>query len=120
VLAAFGATYSGPYLLSKPGINLGAKVGYLFGGISFAALLFVIFFVPELAKRSLEEIDELFERRLWQVYRLVIDVRPYLGLTLSPSICTGPGNSKRPRSKVLPPDRRNSPTWKCLRKASTI
>ena len=68
VIASFVCTFSVPYLLAgsgQPGVNIGANLGWIFAGISFAAFVFVILFVPELAGRSLEETDELFEKRLW-------------------------------------------------------
>lgn len=65
VLSAFVVTFSVPYLLGKPGANLGANVGWIFGGDAVFGLIFSIFFVPELKGRSLEEVDELFEARLW-------------------------------------------------------
>ena len=64
-MSAFIVTFCIPYLLGTPGANLGAKVGWLLGGDSVIGVIFVIFFVPELAGRSLEEVDELFEARLW-------------------------------------------------------
>ena len=68
VIASFVCTFSVPYLLAAPGtpgVNIGAKLGWIFGGISFAAFLFVVLYVPELSGRSLEETDELFEMKLW-------------------------------------------------------
>ncbi|WVF72551.1 hypothetical protein IAT40_007368 [Kwoniella sp. CBS 6097] len=65
VVSAFIFSFCMPYLLKTPGANLGPKVGYLIGGNSFFALIFSLFYVPELAGRSLEEMDELFELRLW-------------------------------------------------------
>ena len=62
VIAAFGVTYSTPYMLQV----LHAKVGYIFAGISLSSFIFAVFFVPELKGRSLEEVDELFERQVWQ------------------------------------------------------
>lgn len=61
VVSAFLITFTIPYLLGKPGANLAAKVGFVFMGICIAGFLFSLFFVPELAGRSLEEVDELFE-----------------------------------------------------------
>lgn len=43
VLAAFGVTYSGPYLLEL----LGNSIGLVHGSISACALVFIVFFVPE-------------------------------------------------------------------------
>ena len=64
--------------------SLGVKIGYVFGAISLAYNVFAFFFVPEIAVsrafplppppppqrshtqgRSLEEIDELYQARLW-------------------------------------------------------
>ncbi|OQU94908.1 hypothetical protein CLAIMM_01191 isoform 2 [Cladophialophora immunda] len=65
VLSAFIVTFCIPYLLGSPGANLGPKLGWLLGGDSILAVIFAVFFFPELAGRSLEEVDELFEARLW-------------------------------------------------------
>jgi hypothetical protein len=67
VVAAFVITWTMPYLLNTngSGVNLGARVGWIFAGIAFCALVFVTFFVPEFAGRSLEEVDELFAANLW-------------------------------------------------------
>lgn len=60
VLSAFVVSFTVPYLIGKPGANLAAKVGFIFMGICIAGFLFSLAFVPELAGRSLEEVDELF------------------------------------------------------------
>jgi hypothetical protein len=63
VAAAFVITYSLPYVLAAKaftGTTKTSNVGWIFGGISLCSFLFVTFFVPELAGRSLEEVDELF------------------------------------------------------------
>lgn len=65
VLSAFVITFCIPYLLGTPGANLGAGVGWILGGDSCLGFLFALFFVPDLTGRSLEEVDELFEARLW-------------------------------------------------------
>lgn len=64
VLSAFVVTFSIPYILGSPG-NFGAGLGWLLGGDSILAVIFAVFFVPELKGRSLEEVDELFEAKLW-------------------------------------------------------
>ena len=48
VVAAFGVTYSVPYMLD----TLGVKVGYVFGAISLAYTVLAVFFIPELAVGS--------------------------------------------------------------------
>lgn len=45
-------------------MNWGAKYGYIWAGSSFCCALFFFFFLPELKGRALEEIDELFERKV--------------------------------------------------------
>ncbi|KAF3764346.1 general substrate transporter [Cryphonectria parasitica EP155] len=65
VLSAFVITFCIPYLLGTPGANLGAGVGWILGGDAILGCIFAIFFVPELTGRSLEEVDELFEAKLW-------------------------------------------------------
>lgn len=63
VISAFIVTFTLPYLLRTPGANLGAKVGYIMGGDAILSLIFAVFFVPEIAGRALEEMDELFSVR---------------------------------------------------------
>ncbi|KAJ9498535.1 hypothetical protein H2202_005720 [Exophiala xenobiotica] len=65
VFAAFLVTFFTPYLQNGPHIQLGAKVGYIFMGLAALSFIFFILFIPELKGRSLEEVDELFERKLW-------------------------------------------------------
>lgn len=63
VAAACVITVSLPYVLAAPaftGAQKTSNVGWIFGGIALCAFIFVTFFVPELAGRSLEEVDELF------------------------------------------------------------
>ncbi|WVW86933.1 hypothetical protein I302_108989 [Kwoniella bestiolae CBS 10118] len=65
VIFAFIVTFCIPYLQDGPAIQLGAEVGYIFMGAAIIAFFWSIFFLPELRGRSLEEVDELFERKLW-------------------------------------------------------
>ncbi|KAJ5368819.1 uncharacterized protein N7496_008579 [Penicillium cataractarum] len=64
VVVGFVVVYTTPYLLSTPGANLGAKLGYVWGGFAGVGAIWVWFFMPELKGRSLEEVDELFEAKL--------------------------------------------------------
>lgn len=50
VIFAFFITFVTPYLLNNPA-NLGAKYGYVIGGVATCGLVFAIFFVPETAVR---------------------------------------------------------------------
>ena len=65
VVAAFGVTYSSPYLLNSQGANLGGKVAFIFGGFDVLLTIFSILYVPEIKGRSLEEMDRIFEAKLW-------------------------------------------------------
>ncbi|KAL7904468.1 general substrate transporter [Trichoderma velutinum] len=49
-----------PYLLSADYVNLGAKVGFIFGGSQIVICICTFFFMPETKDRTLEEIDEMF------------------------------------------------------------
>lgn len=60
VISAFLITFSFLYLLGTPGANLKAKVGWIMAGLAVLSFIFAGLFVPELANRSLEEVDELF------------------------------------------------------------
>ncbi|KAK7054677.1 hypothetical protein VNI00_003140 [Paramarasmius palmivorus] len=63
VVCAFAVSFTLPYLLNPPYANLQARVGYIYGSIAAVAMLYALFFVPETKGRSLEELDELFERK---------------------------------------------------------
>lgn len=64
VIATFLVNFTVPYLLNAPYANLGAKVGYIFGSLSMAAMVWTYFFLPELKNRSLEELDAMFEAKV--------------------------------------------------------
>lgn len=49
-----------PYLLNAAYVDLGTRVGFIFGATELLALGFVVFFLPETGDRTLEEIDEMF------------------------------------------------------------
>ncbi|CAK7222120.1 hypothetical protein SCUCBS95973_004733 [Sporothrix curviconia] len=65
VLAAFLVTFVSPYLLANPGPNLGPNIGWIFAAAGYLSGFFGIFFTPELANRTLEEVDEMFEAKIW-------------------------------------------------------
>ncbi|GFZ48394.1 hypothetical protein JCM24511_06142 [Saitozyma sp. JCM 24511] len=58
VIWSFVVSYCTPYIMN----DIGAKVGYIFGGVSVVSFVFAILFLPELAGRGLEEVDELFDK----------------------------------------------------------
>ncbi|KAF9885683.1 hypothetical protein FE257_012665 [Aspergillus nanangensis] len=53
-----------PYLIGAEYANLGTKIGFIFGGLTVPLLIFTILFVPETKGRTLEEIDEMFLKRI--------------------------------------------------------
>nr|KAK5450731.1 hypothetical protein LTR18_000747 [Exophiala xenobiotica] len=59
-IAVLLVSYINPYIQNEPG-NLAVKVGFIYGSFSLIAIFFVYFFVPEMANRSLEELDEMFQ-----------------------------------------------------------
>lgn len=62
VIFQFAVNFAIPYLLYAPYANLESKVGFIFGGLSFCAMLFTYFCVPECKGKTLEEIDVLFHQ----------------------------------------------------------
>ena len=60
VLTTFVTSFTLPYLLHAPYAALGAKVGFIYGGICVIMVILAYFFIPELKGRSLEEVDQLF------------------------------------------------------------
>ena len=60
IIIQFVTTFATPYLLNAPYANLGAKVGFIYGGAAVLATIFAWFCVPECKGKTLEEIDRLF------------------------------------------------------------
>ncbi|KAL7933180.1 general substrate transporter [Trichoderma chlorosporum] len=52
----------GPYLLNPGAAGAGAKIEFLYGGISVFSLIWTIFRMPETKGRTYEELDIMFER----------------------------------------------------------
>lgn len=53
-----------PYLLNAPYADLGGKVGFIFGALAICSFFFAYFCVPEMKGRSLEEINEMFDKKI--------------------------------------------------------
>ncbi|KAL5349781.1 hypothetical protein ACLOAV_004814 [Pseudogymnoascus australis] len=64
VVVGFVVVFTTPYLLSAPYANLGAKLGYVWGGFAAVGAVWVWFCMPELKGRNLEEIDQLFDAKI--------------------------------------------------------
>jgi SP family sugar:H+ symporter-like MFS transporter len=55
-------SFTFPYLYDPDAANLGPKIGFVYGSLMAAACVWVFFFLPETAQRTLEEIDEMFAK----------------------------------------------------------
>lgn len=60
----FAVSYSLPYLMDAGYADLGSKVGFIYGSIAGAVVFWAVFFLPELRKRSLEEVEEMWEAKV--------------------------------------------------------
>ncbi|KAJ5576178.1 hypothetical protein N7535_003104 [Penicillium sp. DV-2018c] len=65
---SFGATFWTPYMLSPDYGNMGANVGYFYGGVTAVIAVMIFFLVPETAGLTLEQIDGIFNSgiRAWR------------------------------------------------------
>jgi SP family general alpha glucoside:H+ symporter-like MFS transporter len=53
-----------PFLVNPDQANLKGKVGWIFAGFAFIGGIWGYFAVPETANRNVDELDELFARRV--------------------------------------------------------
>lgn len=63
-LGAWITTFTAPYFINPASMNWGPKYGYIWAPSCAIAVLWVLIFLPETKGRTLEEIDEMFEKRL--------------------------------------------------------
>jgi SP family general alpha glucoside:H+ symporter-like MFS transporter len=63
-LASIVFTVAMPYMLSSDEANWRGKAGFLFGAISLVCFIWCFFRLPESRKRTFEELDILFERKV--------------------------------------------------------
>ncbi|OAL43340.1 MFS monosaccharide transporter-like protein [Pyrenochaeta sp. DS3sAY3a] len=63
---AWLTTFTAPYFINPDSLNWGPKYGYIWAPSCFVAALWVYFYLPETQNRTLEEISEMFEKRLPQ------------------------------------------------------
>ncbi|KAK0108694.1 hypothetical protein ONS95_003485 [Cadophora gregata] len=61
VVFQFLVNFSIPYLLYAPYADLGSRVGFIFGSLSFCAVVFTWFCVPECKGKTLEQVDYMFQ-----------------------------------------------------------
>ncbi|KAI1846019.1 hypothetical protein JX266_007828 [Neoarthrinium moseri] len=66
-VVGFVVVFVTPYLLTE----IGAGLGYIWGGFAFLCSIWVWFVMPELKGRSLEEIKQLFENKMpaWRFHK---------------------------------------------------
>ncbi|KAK4442235.1 general substrate transporter [Podospora aff. communis PSN243] len=57
-------TFTAPYFINPAELNWKGKYGYIWFGSSFLVIAFIWFMIPEVQGRSLEEIEEMFNKRL--------------------------------------------------------
>lgn len=57
-------TFVSPFIQSSEYGGLGARIGFIYGGFSFATAMWALFFLPETGSRNLEELDELFQKKV--------------------------------------------------------
>lgn len=67
--------YISPYLQNAGYANMQGKIGFVWGSFAVVAAIWVAFFLPEMSGRSLEELDELFEKKVsvWKFRKFVTD-----------------------------------------------
>lgn len=53
-----------PYLFNPDQLNLGGKLGFIFGALSIICLVYLWFYQPETAGRTYEELDEMFANKV--------------------------------------------------------
>ncbi|KAL2195184.1 general substrate transporter [Corynascus similis CBS 632.67] len=61
-VAAWLVSFFTPYFINPDQLGWGPKYGYIWGGSNLIVGLWTFFFVPETKGRSLEQLDELFEK----------------------------------------------------------
>jgi len=64
VLVGIPIGYGTPYMISDNELQWGLKTCFFFAGLSFFFVLATWFIIPETAKRSPAELDELFENKV--------------------------------------------------------
>ncbi|KAI5478473.1 hypothetical protein MNV49_005114 [Pseudohyphozyma bogoriensis] len=57
-------TLVSPYIQDAGYGNLGASIGFIWGGFTFVSIFFVWFFIPEMKGLTLEQLDYLFDSRV--------------------------------------------------------
>ncbi|KAJ5371958.1 hypothetical protein N7517_003964 [Penicillium concentricum] len=61
---AWLTAFTAPYFINPAELNWGGNYGFVWFSSSVMALVFIYFFVPEVRGRSLEEIEEMFDKNV--------------------------------------------------------
>lgn len=69
LIMEFVISFTYPYLEDADEANLGGRLGFIYGSISFFGLIFSIFCVPETKNLELEEMDMRFAKGLFGASR---------------------------------------------------
>lgn len=74
---AWLSSYCTPYFINPESLNWGPKYCYIWGASNFILAVFVFFFVPETRGRGLEQLDELFEKKVpaWKFAGYITDLQ---------------------------------------------
>ena len=68
-----------PYMFNPDRGNLGAKIAFVFGGLSFVSTIYLWFFQPETARRSYQELDEMFVKKVparkFKTYQTEVEIQ---------------------------------------------
>ncbi|KAJ4307899.1 hypothetical protein N0V84_012427 [Fusarium piperis] len=72
-------SFVAPYLFNSDYANLKAKIGYVFGAFMFIFAVLAFLYVPETRRRTYEELDELFMKKVptrqFRMYVTVVEQR---------------------------------------------
>lgn len=76
-LTSWLSAYCSPYFINPEALNWGPKYCFIWAGSNLILATFVFFFIPETKGRSLEQLDELFDKRLpaWKFKGHVTDLQ---------------------------------------------
>ncbi|KAJ5021282.1 hypothetical protein J3E73DRAFT_394681 [Bipolaris maydis] len=71
------SAYCTPYFINPEALNWGPKYCYIWAGSNFILAIFTFFFIPETRGRSLEQLDEMFNKRLpaWKFRGYITDLQ---------------------------------------------
>ncbi|KXL48489.1 hypothetical protein M433DRAFT_75381 [Acidomyces richmondensis BFW] len=68
-----------PYIFNPNEANLGAKTCFIFAGLTLLSLVYIWFYQPETSRRSYEELDEMFMKKIparqFKAYRTDAEIR---------------------------------------------